>query len=335
MNNVFIIAEAGVNHNGDVNIAKKMIDIASNIGVDAIKFQTYKTEKIVTKFAEKARYQNDNCIDENKQFNMLKRLELSFSDFMELKLYCDDKNILFLSTGFDKKSLDFLNFEIDSPIHKIPSGEITNLPYLEQIASYGKEIILSTGMSTIDEINAAMDVLKKKGAGRISILHCTTEYPAPKDEVNLSVINTLKERYQCTIGYSDHTAGIEIPIAAVAMGAKIIEKHFTLDKTMEGPDHKASIEPDELARMVKCIRNVEKAIGDGVKRVTNSEFKNINIARKSIVTSKKINQGEVFTTENISIKRPGNGISPMNWYEILGKKATKNYYEDELIDEKI
>jgi N-acetylneuraminate synthase len=262
---------------------------------------------------------------------MLKKLELSFSDFIELNNYCKAKNIQFLSTAFDFDSIDFLS-SLDMNVWKIPSGEITNLPYLIKIANLGKDVILSTGMSTMEDIQNALSVLKTNGAGNITVLHCTTEYPAPFTDVNLKAMLTIKDKFDVNIGYSDHTKGIEIPISAVALGATVIEKHFTLDKNMQGPDHKASLEPHELKKMVKSIRNVESALGDGIKRLAESEKKNISIARKSIIAKRDIKKGEIFTQENLTVKRPGNGISPMKWFEILGQEAIKDFKEDELIE---
>lgn len=327
----FIIAEAGVNHNGDIELAKKMIDKAIESGVDAIKFQTFISEQVVSKYAKKAEYQNRNTSKAESQLEMVKKLELSFDDFIKLKDYCNFKGIEFLSTAFDFDSIDFLD-SLGMRIWKIPSGEITNLLYLIKIAKMQKPIILSTGMSTIDEIEKAIFVLKTNGCGDITLLHCTTEYPAPYTDVNLKAMDTLKQKFNVKVGYSDHTRGIEIPIAAVAMGAQVIEKHFTLDRNMEGPDHKASLEPDELKAMVKSIRNVELAIGSGEKKPVESELKNIAIARKSITAKCCINKGEIFTEDNITVKRPGNGISPMQWFNVIGQSAVRDFEEDELIE---
>lgn len=329
-NKVFIIAEAGVNHNGDMRIAKELINIAVEAEVDAIKFQTFKSESVVSKYAEKADYQKFTTGNVESQLEMVKKLELSYEDFIELKNYCDAKKIVFLSTPFDMGSITSLD-STGMSIFKIPSGEITNLPYLRKIASIGKPIILSTGMSTMDEVATALKVLKDTGAKDISILHCTTEYPTPMADVNLNAMISIRDATNLTVGYSDHTEGIEVAIAAVAMGAEIIEKHFTIDKNMEGPDHKASLDPDELKKMVKAIRNIEKALGDGIKQPAESERKNIDIARKSIVAKKQINKGEVFTEDNLAVKRPGTGISPMKWDEVIGITAQENYEEDELI----
>lgn len=326
----FIIAEAGVNHNGNIDLAKRMIDVASEYNVDAIKFQTFKTENLVSKMAKKAKYQNNTTDQNESQFDMIKKLELDIETHKELIEYCKNKKIMFLSTPFDLESIDLLN-DLGLEIFKIPSGEITNLPYLEKIGKLKKKVILSTGMSTLDEIESALNILRENGTKDITVLHCNTEYPTPMGDVNLNAMNTIKEKLNVEVGYSDHTLGIEVSIAAVSMGAKVIEKHFTLDKNMEGPDHKASLEPNELKQMVECIRNIEKAMGDGIKKPSKSEMKNIDIVRKSIVAIKKIKKGEIFTEENIYIKRPGNGISPMKWYEVLGTIATRDYNEDDLI----
>lgn len=330
-NKVLIIAEAGVNHNGSIELAKKLIEEAKIAGADIIKFQTVNLDNLVTKNAKKADYQINNTNNNESQFEMLKKIILNYDSFIELKDFCDEIGITFLSTPFDLDSIDFLN-KFNMPFWKIPSGEITNYPYLVKIAKTGKDIVMSTGMSEIFEIEDAIKVLKENGCGKISLLHCNTEYPTPFEDVNLKAMLTLKEKFNVEVGYSDHTKGIEVPIAAVAMGATIIEKHFTLDRNMEGPDHKASLEPNELKQMVQSIRNIEKAIGDGIKKVSNSERKNIEIARKSIVAKCNIARGEKFTINNITVKRPGNGISPMRWNEVLGKKATKDYLEDELIE---
>ncbi len=327
---VLIIAEVGVNHNGDINLAKKMILEAKRCGVDIVKFQTAKLELLVTRNAGKAEYQKVSIDDYESQYEMLKKLLLSFQDFEELSHYCREIGIGFLSTPFDLSSIEFLK-QLDMPFWKIPSGEITNLPYLIKIANLHMPVLLSTGMSTMDEIQAAVATLQENGCGEITLLHCTTEYPTPYTDVNLKAMKILENTFAMAVGYSDHTAGIEVPIAAVAMGATVIEKHFTLDRNMEGPDHKASLEPNELASMVRAIRNVEMALGDGVKAPTESEMKNIPIARKSIIASRKIKKGEIFSENNITTKRPGNGISPMRWFEVLGKKAQRDFEEDELI----
>jgi len=328
-----IIAEAGINHNGDLKLAKQLIDAASEAGVDYVKFQTFKSEKLVSKNAEKANYQKENTGDASEsQLQMLQKLELSEANHLELIAYCKSKHINFLSTAFDLESIDFLN-KLNIDLFKIPSGELTNYPYLEKIGSLGKRIIISTGMATLDEIGQAMAVLLKNGTLRhqITVLHCNTEYPTPMQDVNLNAMQTIAETYSVPIGYSDHTLGIEVPIAAVAMGACVIEKHFTLDKTLPGPDHKASLEPHELKAMVNAIRNIEYALGNIEKEPTPSELKNKTIARKSIVASKKITKGDTLTKDNITTKRPGNGISAMEWPNIIGTKAKKDYLEDDLI----
>lgn len=329
---IFIIAEAGVNHNGSLEIAKALIDVAAKSGADAVKFQTFKADKLVSKTAQKASYQKQTTDADESQYAMIKKLELDEKAHHELIEYCAQKNILFLSTPFDHESIDLLA-DLGMEIFKIPSGEITNLPYLRHIGSLQKEVILSTGMATLDEIDAALHVLTTAGTAkeRISVLHATTEYPCPMDEVNLRAMQTIRDTFDIRVGYSDHTRGIEVPIAAAAMGAGVIEKHFTLDREMEGPDHKASLEPDELIAMVHAIRNIEKALGDGIKRPSSSELKNIPIARKSIVASRAITKGERLSEENITIKRPGSGISPMRYDEIIGTVASKNYDEDEAI----
>jgi N,N'-diacetyllegionaminate synthase len=330
-NKVFVIAEAGVNHNGNIEIAKKLINAAKNSDADAVKFQTFKAEKVMSKFAQMADYQKVNTGIDETQLEMIKKLELSYNDFVYLKEYCDKLDIEFMSTPFDYDSIDFLN-ELDVQHWKIPSGEITNLPYLIKIAKLHKPVILSTGMSTMEDIQAALSILRENGAGKITVLHCTTEYPAPFEDVNLNAMNTIKKEFNVPVGYSDHTKGIEIPIAAVALGATIIEKHFTLDRNMEGPDHKASLEPDELKAMVSAIRNVEDSLGSGEKKPAASEQKNMAIARKSIVANCKIKKSEVFTEENIAVKRPGDGISPMKWFEVIGQVAIRDFEEDELIE---
>ncbi|MCM3511411.1 N-acetylneuraminate synthase [Carnobacterium inhibens] len=332
MNKVFIIAEAGVNHNGSIELAKQLIEKGAEAGVDAVKFQSFKASKLVTVNAEKADYQiaNTGNNDEN-QYDMIKKLELDYDKHQELMDYAISKNVMFLSSAFDLESIDLL-VDLDLSVFKIPSGEITNLPYLRKIALTKKPVILSTGMATLGEIEEALEVLKNNGTTDVTILHCNTEYPTPMSDVNLTAMNTMKDAFKVKVGYSDHTLGIEVPIAAVALGAVVIEKHFTLDKTMEGPDHKASLEPDELKQMVKSIRNIEKALGTGVKTPTDSERKNKPIARKSIVAKAPISIGEIFSEENLEIKRPGTGISPMLWDEIIGSKATKDYQADELIE---
>lgn len=326
-----IIAEAGVNHNGDIDIAKKLVDAAANAGADYVKFQTFKAENLVKKNAAKASYQIDNTGNSDSQFKMLKKLELSHENHEILITYCKSKKIKFLSTAFDLESVDFLKDKLD--FYKIPSGEITNLPYLENIAKLNLDIVMSTGMANMNEVSNALNVLIKNGItkNRITVLHCNTEYPTPMEDVNLSAMLTIANKLNVNVGYSDHTLGIEIPIAAVALGAKVIEKHFTLDRKMSGPDHSASLEPNELKSMVDAIRNIEVAMGDGIKKPSKSEFKNITVARKSIVASMDIQKGTIFTSENITVKRPGKGISPMKWNEIIGKKAEKDYKQDEFI----
>lgn len=327
---VFIIAEAGVNHNGDLDTAKKLIDAAAEAGADAVKFQTFIPENTVSRYADKAEYQKDVTDKTESQLEMLKKLMLRKEYHLILRDYAKEKGIQFISTPFDIESIEFLE-KLDLPFYKIPSGEITNLPYLEKIGKTGKPVILSTGMSTIKEIELAVGILEKNGCPKISLLHCNTQYPTPYEDVNLRVMKTLRDSLQLEVGYSDHTLGIEVPIAAVAMGAFIIEKHFTLDRNMDGPDHKASLEPEELKCMVTAIRNIEKALGDSHKQVTNSESSNRSLVRKSIVAKKKIKKGEVFTEENLTVKRPGTGISPMRWHEVLGMIADRDYVVDELI----
>lgn len=326
-NKIFIIAEAGVNHNGDINLAYKLVDNAKNAGADAVKFQTFKSANLASKFAEKADYQNNNE-NSHSQLEMLKKLELSFNEFEKLKNYCFDKKIIFMSTPFDNESIEYLA-SLDMEIFKIPSGELTNLPYLRKINLLKKEVIVSTGMADIKEIEEALKALSL--CKKISLLHCTTSYPTPFEHVNLNAMFSLKEMFRLPVGYSDHTKGIVIPIAAAALGAQIIEKHFTLDKNMEGPDHKASLNPKELYDMVKAVRNVEKALGSFEKKITPIEIDNKLVARKSIVASKNILKGERFSEENICAKRPGTGISPMFWDSVIGKESKRNYYTDELI----
>ncbi|MEA3513803.1 MAG: N-acetylneuraminate synthase [Campylobacterota bacterium] len=330
---VFIIAEAGVNHNGSIELAKKLIDVAVEAGVDAVKFQTFKAEKLVSKNAQKATYQKENIDDgDDSQFNMLKKLELDVDTHDKLIGYCRSKNIMFLSTPFDLDSVDLLN-NLGLEIFKVPSGEITNLPLLRKIGALKKRVILSTGMADIGEIEDALDILYESGTLKenITVLHANTMYPTPMKDVNLKAMVTIGNTFDITYGYSDHTLGIEVDVAAVAMGAVCIEKHFTLDKTMEGPDHKASLEPDELISMVKGIRNIELALGSSIKKPSKSETPNIQIARKSIVASTIIKKGEILSENNITVKRPAGGINPMRWDEIVGSVATKDYEVDELI----
>lgn len=328
---VFIIAEAGVNHNGSIELAKKLVDAAKDAGADCVKFQTYITKNIVSRNALKAEYQKQQTKAEESQHDMLKRLELSFDDFIELNKYCKSKDIEFMSTAFDFDSIDFLK-SLEMGTWKIPSGDITNLPYLLKIAKLNAPVIISTGMSTMEDIGSAIQALKNHGSGNLTVLHCTTEYPTPYDEVNLMAMNTIEEKFGVSIGYSDHTKGIEVAIAAVALGATVIEKHFTLSRDMEGPDHKASLEPDELRVMIDSIRHIELALGNGIKKPTDSERKNMSVARKSIIAKKDIKVGEIFSEENITVKRPGDGISPMKWFDVIGKTATRDFKEDELIE---
>ena len=328
---VMIIAEAGVNHNGSLECAKQLARKAKEAGADYVKFQTYKTENIVTYDAKKAEYQIENTKKDDSQFAMLKKLELSYEDFKEIKLYCDNIGIKFLSTAFDFESIDFLK-EMGIDFWKIPSGEIVNRPYLEKIAKTDMPIVLSTGMSNLEEVRQAIDVLVNGGSRDISILHCTTQYPTLITECNLNVIDTLKKEFSFKVGYSDHTEGILAPVIAVAKGAQIIEKHFTLDRNMEGPDHKASLEPLELKEMVERIREVEKMLGCSEKKLVESEKKNILVARKSIVAKCDIDKGEIFSENNICVKRPGTGINPMQWYEVIGNKAKRRFVRDEMIE---
>ena len=329
-----IIAEAGVNHNGDIELAKKLIEVAADAGADFVKFQTFKADKIVSKSAVKAAYQIKNLSDDDtSQHNMLRKLELSNEAHFLLKDYSIEKKIGFLSSGFDNESIDFLD-ELEIPLFKIPSGEITNKPYLQNIAGKGKPIILSTGMATLGEIETAIEVLEQSGAQRntITVLHCTTEYPAPVNEVNLRAMRTIGKAFKVKVGYSDHTEGIEIPLAAVAMGATVIEKHFTLDRNMEGPDHSASLNPEEFKKMVQSIRNIEMAMGNGQKKPTPTELKNKTAVRKSIVAAVAIAAGEVFTKVNLTVKRPGSGMTPMLLDQVLGLQAKRSYQPDELIE---
>ena len=334
MQHTIIIAEAGVNHNGSVDLAKRLIDAAAAAGVDYVKFQTFKTENLVSKSAKKADYQQKNMNSgDDSQFNMLKKLELSQEQHEELIGYCKSKGVKFFSTAFDLDSLDYLS-SLQLGMWKIPSGELTNYPYIKKIALNREPVILSTGMSTMDEIREAISVLTKFGVSldQITVLHCNTEYPTPMADVNLKAMQTIADEFGVKVGYSDHTQGIEVSIAAVALGATMIEKHFTLDRNMEGPDHKASLEPDELKAMVSAIRNIEIALGSSEKKVSKSEEKNRSAARKSIVAARNIDKDELLTEENIAIKRPGNGISPMRWEEVLGTKAIRSFKTDELIE---
>ena len=329
---VFIIAEAGVNHNGSIKLAKKLIDVAVESGADAVKFQTFKAENLVSKTAEKADYQKKTTSALESQFDMLKKLELDIDTHKKLMVYCLKKNIIFLSTPFDHDSIDLLN-DLGLKIFKIPSGEITNLPYLSHIGSLNKKVILSTGMSNLQEVEDALGILINAGTLKenITVLHANTMYPTPMKDVNLNAMLTMRRELDVVVGYSDHTLGIEVDIAAVAIGASVIEKHFTLDKAMDGPDHKASLEPEELKAMVGAIRNIEKALGSSEKKASPSESANINIVRKSIVANQDIKKGDLLTDKNISIKRPGNGISPMKWDSVVGTVALKDYETDDLM----
>lgn len=332
MRHTIIIAEAGVNHNGNMGIAKRLIDAAADAGVDYVKFQTFKTENLVSFNAPTAEYQKA-ATQETSQYAMLKRLELNEQQHIELIEYCNKKGVKFLSTAFDMDSIDLLE-SLNLDLWKIPSGEITNYPYLARIAATGKPIIMSTGMCDTSDINNALDALIENGATNesITLLHCNTQYPTPYEDVNLLAMNTIKSDYGLATGYSDHTQGIEIPVAAVALGACVIEKHFTLDRNMEGPDHKASLEPAELKKMVEAIRIVEQALGSASKTVSPSEAQNKSIARKSIVAKRNIHKGETLTEDNITVKRPGNGISPMKWREVIGTPATRDFAPDEPIE---
>lgn len=331
---VLIIAEAGVNHNGSLYIAKRLVDEAADAGVDIVKFQTFKAEKLVSKSAKQAEYQQRNMgKTDDSQYSMLKKLELSPLQHEELIDYCREKGIRFFSTAFDMDSIEYLH-SLNLGLWKIPSGEITNYPYLRKIAQYGEPVILSTGMCELADIEAAIQVLLSYGLqkNQITVLHCNTEYPTPMRDVNLKAMLEIERKFGVAVGYSDHTEGIEVPIAAVALGATVIEKHFTLDKNMEGPDHKASLEPQDLRAMVKAIRNIEQALGSGHKVISASERKNIEVARKSIVAACPIRKGDLLTDENLTVMRPGNGISPMRWEEVVGTYATRNYQEEEPIE---
>ncbi len=327
-----IIAEAGVNHNGDINLAYKLIEAAANAGADIVKFQTFNANQLATEHAEKASYQKELTDESETQRKMLQKLELSLDQHIKLIDYCNKTDIEFLSTAFDLTSIDILT-NFNNKRSKIPSGEITNLPYLRRIGALGVPVILSTGMANLGEIETAIDVLEKAGTPRqqITVLHCTTEYPAPLNEVNLRAMQTIAKSFDVAVGYSDHTEGITVPMAAVALGATVIEKHLTLDRNMKGPDHRASIEPDQFRNMVAGIRSIEIALGDSIKRPSQSEKENISIVRKSIVASKAIQKGEHFTPKNITTKRPGTGISAMQWDEVIGRIATRTYKIDELI----
>ena len=329
---VLIVAEAGVNHNGDLALAERLVDMAADAGADLVKFQTFTAEKVVIQRAPKAAYQTRSTGRTQSQLEMLCQLELNAEMHEALIARCRKRNIGFFSTGFDMESLDYLA-SLGAERFKIPSGEITNLPYLRHVGAFGKPIILSTGMATLGEIEAALEVLESVGTSRtqITVLHCNTEYPTPMEDVNLSAMCNIRDCFGVAVGYSDHTLGIEVPIAAVAMGATVIEKHLTLDRTLSGPDHSASLVPEEFAKMVRAIRNIERAIGDGIKRPSPSEVKNKPIARKSLVAAKPIRTGEMFTADNVAVKRPGAGISPMRWDEVMGRTAGRNFAVDEFI----
>lgn len=327
-----IIAEAGVNHNGNMRLARRLVDAAAEAGADLVKFQTFNAERLATKNAPKAEYQTRTTDEAQTQFSMLSKLALSAKMHENLIAQCDSRNIGFFSTGFDVESLNYLA-SLGIERFKVPSGEITNLPYLRHVGAFGRLVILSTGMATLGEIEAALEVLEKAGTPRkkIIVLHCNTEYPTPMQDVNLRAMLNIRDAFDVAIGYSDHTLGIEVPIAAVALGATVIEKHLTLDRNLPGPDHKASLEPEEFAAMVSAIRNIEHAMGDGIKRPSLSEEKNKPIARKSLVAAKPIFAGEHFTVENVTAKRPGTGISPMRWDEVIGRVATRDFAENDLI----
>lgn len=328
----YIIAEIGCNHNGDVNLAKQMIDEAAKCGVDAVKFQTFKADKLISKHAPKANYQKETTGEQESQLQMTRKLELSHDEYLGLKNYAEGKGLAVFSTPFDDESLDFL-IQTDMPIYKISSGDLTNLPFLEKIGGLQKKVILSTGMADLEEIHTAIQALQENGTTDIALLHCTTEYPTAFPDVNLRVLQTFQTLFpDLEIGYSDHSLGYEVPIAAVAMGAQVIEKHFTLDNDLPGPDHRASATPDILKRLVEGIRHIELALGTGDKKPVAAELANREAARKSIVAKRSIRKGEIFTADNLTVKRPGNGISPMKWYEILGKESTRDFAEDDLIE---
>ncbi len=329
-----VIAEAGVNHNGDIKLAKKLIAVAAEAGADLVKFQTFVTANNISRAAPKAEYQKGATDPEESQYEMVRKLELSKDDHLELIEECEKRKIGFFSTAFDATSIDMLDELNVSDYVKVPSGELTNLPYLRYLTRHGKRVLLSTGMADLGEIEAAINVVEQAGTPRdkITVLHCTTEYPTPMEDVNLRAMVNIGKAFGVSVGYSDHTPGIEVPIAAVALGATVIEKHFTLDRTLPGPDHRASLEPDELKAMVQGIRNIEKALGDGIKRPSPSELKNKPIARKSLVAARPIKAGEAFTEDNLMAKRPGTGISPMQWDEVIGRTAPRDFSEDELIE---
>ncbi len=331
MSKILIMAEAGVNHNGSIAIAKRLADIAKKAGADIVKYQTFVPEAIVSKFAQKAEYQQTNDPNSESQLEMLRKLALTNEEFVELRDYCEEIGIKFLSTPFDLPSIDFLD-SIGIDMWKIPSGEITNMPYLIKIAKTGKPVILSTGMSNIEDVENAVSLLKNYGCNDISILHCTTQYPTPVEYVNLKAMDTLRKKFNCKVGLSDHSMGIEVSIAAAALGAEIIEKHFTLDKNMPGPDHIASADFEELSALIQSVRNVELALGNGIKDIAECEKGNISVSRKSIVASKCIKKGELLSEDNLTVKRPGSGISPMRWNEVIGKIAIRDFDEDEVIE---
>ena len=333
MSKVIIIAEAGVNHNGDYELAKQLVVAAKEAGADYVKFQTARPERVISRYAPKAEYQLGTTKKEESQLDMCRAIHLPLTDYRPLKAYCDEVGIAFLSTPFDLESVDVLE-ELDMDCYKIPSGEITNLPYLKKIARLGRPVILSTGMCGLADIENALLLLEQEGLSRdrITLLHCNTEYPTPYTDVNLRAMRTMAEAFGVQVGYSDHTCGIEVSLAAVALGATVVEKHFTLDKNLPGPDHKASLEPHELKQMVTSIRHIEEALGSSIKQVSPSEAKNMVVARKSLIAATDIRKGELFTEENMTTKRPGNGISPMRWEEVLGKVAPRDFKEDELIE---
>jgi len=331
--NVFIIAEAGVNHNGCLKTALQMIQVGSDAGADAVKFQTAVPEQVMTKYAAKAEYQLESTDAGESQLEMVKKIHLPLDAYIKLRKECDKRAIEFMSTGFDEVSLETLK-TLDLKRVKIPSGEITNLPYLRYVGRMGKPVVMSTGMATLHEVRSAMNVLLEAGMKKdeLTILHCNTEYPTPMEDVNMNAMLTIRDELGVAVGYSDHTMGIEIPIVAVALGATVIEKHFTLDRNLPGPDHCASLEPDELKAMITAIRNIERAMGDGVKQPSSSEAKNKPVARKSIVASRAIKVGELFSAKNLTVKRPGTGVSPMQWDEVIGRPAHRKFSEDDLID---
>lgn len=328
---IYIIAEAGVNHNGSYALACRLADAAKAAGADCVKYQTFRAKKLVSQYAPKAEYQKETTGAEESQLSMIRKLELSYDEFVSLKAYCGKIGIDFLSTPFDLESIAFLN-ELGVPFWKVPSGEVTDLPYLLAIAKTKRPVVMSTGMCELEEVRAAAEALTANGTPKLTLLHCNTEYPTPFGDVNLRAMETLRREFGVEVGYSDHTRGIEVPIAAAALGAAVIEKHFTLDRTMEGPDHKASLEPQELSAMVESIRHIEQALGSGMKTASPSEKKNRAVARKSIVAARAIARGELLTEENLAVKRPGTGISPMKWFEVLGTRAVCDFQEDELIE---